>query len=465
MAVFYTREKAKLGTLTGTIIHFSQQLQEDNDPIFFKEELPAGYLRCDGKVLDKNIYPALAAILGTGTGCKFRKDAQVLTDDQFQLPDFRQKHIRSTSSSDVGRYNDVFVTRDDGVVIDKAGVGMDVVQIAPSPFEVSFEGKFFLPSQTVSLSGQPSFTRSTGNVVSSAEVLQNMIQPHAHHSTTYRARQLPAAGHTRAAVQNNSTMTTSSLDVCRWWAHTRQDLAYWYASNKAGDATRPTTDGNAIDSWWYGDYDVGGICKTGCDMFRDLEMFIWPDCTHTSALFSNSEYPIPTTTNSLTTQFYFGSHNDGSCNHDTPSGHPYGALFGEIYYAGKYFQRCVPALGNVGSVDGKYPNNPWAFGANTENWSLTGTPFAQLGYFDGFQEQSAAVSNITTRVGLTGDTGEHVHQMPFEVEPHTYEIVTSPVDITANNTITSRINITVNPSHKADEFIQPYVICEYLIKY
>ena len=97
MAVFYNKEKSKLGTLSGTIIHFPRQMPEDNDPALtlHKELLPAGYLRCDGSVLSKNLYPALAVILGVGSNSKFIKEGQTLTDNQFQLPDLRQKHILS----------------------------------------------------------------------------------------------------------------------------------------------------------------------------------------------------------------------------------------------------------------------------------------------------------------------------------------------------------------------------------
>ena len=46
MAVFYNREKAKIGTTSGSIIHWSYELtSNDPDNSSTKELLPAGYLR------------------------------------------------------------------------------------------------------------------------------------------------------------------------------------------------------------------------------------------------------------------------------------------------------------------------------------------------------------------------------------------------------------------------------------
>ena len=145
MAVFYNKEKSKIGTLTGTIIHFPKKMNEENDPAtgVNKIDLPAGYLRCDGSVLNKNTYPVLAEMLGTGTGCRFRKSAQALTTDQFQLPDLRQKHIRATSSSNIGQYNHLYVKDANDNDIVKAGVALDVIQNIPSPYEITYVGKFF----------------------------------------------------------------------------------------------------------------------------------------------------------------------------------------------------------------------------------------------------------------------------------------------------------------------------------
>ena len=51
MAVLYSKEKGKLGTLTGSIINWSNQLasSDPEDPTLY-QTLPAGYLRCDGAV-------------------------------------------------------------------------------------------------------------------------------------------------------------------------------------------------------------------------------------------------------------------------------------------------------------------------------------------------------------------------------------------------------------------------------
>ena len=68
MPAFYNKEKSIHGTMTGSIIHFPVQLTED-DPIGQSnlELIPAGYLRCDGRVLAAAEYPLLAIVSGTGS--------------------------------------------------------------------------------------------------------------------------------------------------------------------------------------------------------------------------------------------------------------------------------------------------------------------------------------------------------------------------------------------------------------
>ena len=63
MATFLNQERTKIGTTTGTIIAFPQEL-EINDPAVGNSLslLPAGYLRCDGSVLSSAVYLSLIHI-------------------------------------------------------------------------------------------------------------------------------------------------------------------------------------------------------------------------------------------------------------------------------------------------------------------------------------------------------------------------------------------------------------------
>ena len=49
-------------------------------------------------------------------------------------------------------------------------------------------------------------------------------------------------------------------------------------------------------------------------------------------------------------------------------------------------------------------------------------------------------------------------------EPHTYQVKTQPAYIPGGN-ITSTLNIDVNAENKADGYIQPFLVQEFLIKY
>ena len=84
MPVFLNQERTKIGTTTGTLIAFPQEL-EVNDPNVGNSLslLPAGYLRCDGSIYSETVYPALAQILGTGDACSFKQEGVNLSATQF----------------------------------------------------------------------------------------------------------------------------------------------------------------------------------------------------------------------------------------------------------------------------------------------------------------------------------------------------------------------------------------------
>ena len=151
--------------------------------------------------------------------------------NQIQLPDLRNKNIRATTSSNIGQYNDLFVTTTQGDVIPKAGVGLDVIQNIESPYELTYTGSFYIPPQTLDLRGEPAFSVSTGAYTEFIDVPQTAFQPHMHRTTTTRARQRARGNADFSAFAVNHAKSPSSLNVCQWWEHTRQDLCYWAMSS------------------------------------------------------------------------------------------------------------------------------------------------------------------------------------------------------------------------------------------
>ena len=115
MAVLYSKEKGKIGTLTGSIINWSNQLtsSDPEDPTLY-DTLPAGYLRCDGSVYLAINFPELATILGTGSNCRYKKPDTTLLDNQLQVPDLGAKSTKTSSSSNLGDYQDTYLLNDAG---------------------------------------------------------------------------------------------------------------------------------------------------------------------------------------------------------------------------------------------------------------------------------------------------------------------------------------------------------------
>lgn len=112
-SVNYTRVKAQgFGGIVGTIQQnaLAGVILDKNplDPIW-TENLPAGFLACDGAVYNVKDYYCLAQVLGIGSECRFRKDHVNLRDPDtetgdlgsFQVPDLGSKMMiggRSTGT-------------------------------------------------------------------------------------------------------------------------------------------------------------------------------------------------------------------------------------------------------------------------------------------------------------------------------------------------------------------------------
>ena len=75
-----------------------------------------------------------------------------------------------------------------------------------------------------------------------------------------------------------------------------------------------------------------------------------------------------------------------------------------------------------------------------------------------------AINNVVNFVEEYGDECNHRHFVPFEQEDHTFLVKTNAVNIPATD-IVSTIRIDINEENKADSYIQPFLVQEFLIKY
>lgn len=435
MAVFYNRERSKTGTLTGSIINWSRQLSsndpEDPNTKFY---LPAGYLRCDGSIYSAEIFPQLAEILGTGSNCRYRKPNITLLDNQFQVPDYGSKKIRTSSGSNLGQYIDLYIDDDNGDTIKKSGVGLEVQSNIGTTYEILYQGDFFLPSQTIPITGEPGFTRSTGNYVESSDVLSNAFLPHAHFHDGTRTR-IAATTSETSSFGRNSYTRKSTLCVLNWARNTRQELCLY-------QATRTFTGNNSIVPYESNGYCenvvYGGCVSGGCNFLASYECLI-PDGF-------NCNFPM-------------GSGNAGSCNFGQTKNE---TTCGNIDYVGPLAQRCsdlqFPGCA-IGGLNGQTINGVQSL---PSNYSDNNLPFDSA--VDSDRDSYSAINNVINQTEVFGNDGTHRHFINFAAQPHTYQVNTRPSFIPAANLV-STIQVQVNEENKADQFIQPYLVQEFLIKY
>ncbi len=90
-------------------------------------------------------------------------------------------------------------------------------------------------------------------------------------------------------------------------------------------------------------------------------------------------------------------------------------------------------------------------------------PFAP--YDESYGVGSGSVTNKTMDTGLEGDDNSHRHILELDTdEEHTYVLKTRATSARADSGLLSRITISKNNDPKADKYIQPYIVQEYLIK-
>jgi microcystin-dependent protein len=181
MPAYYTKEKARYGGVTGTIIPFPIQLPAENVPDQgdWGEYLPAGFLRCDGSILDASQYPVLAQVLGTGNNSKFKRQDTELTSTQFVLPDIGSKYIQGGNAS--GAYlNDKVVGIDNGPY--RVGAEVNVLSLIGDQTTLTYSGTFEVVSPgDLEFVGNPTFgTTTTDGRTLKSFLSEQAFQSHGH---------------------------------------------------------------------------------------------------------------------------------------------------------------------------------------------------------------------------------------------------------------------------------------------
>ena len=106
---------------------------------------------------------------------------------------------------------------------------MDVSSNIGTQFEIQYQGNFFLPSQTIEITGQPGFTKSSGNYTEETEVLHTAFQPHAHFHDGRRSRTASSVNEF-GLFGRNSYSSKSTLCIMPWANNTKQPLCQAAAS-------------------------------------------------------------------------------------------------------------------------------------------------------------------------------------------------------------------------------------------
>ena len=182
----YTKEKSKFGGMTGSIQIFTSFLSLSNDPLdeTFKSKIPAGYLRCDGSIKTATDYPELARILGTGSNCRFKKDATTLTDNQFQLPDLGSKYLSPGLAT--GTYSDLTLIQ--SPTTKRVGVEVEVSSNVGNSVTIDYSGNFTVQGSAapIPLLGNAKLNPPNPDRKTASTILDgNNFQAHGHGSNAY----------------------------------------------------------------------------------------------------------------------------------------------------------------------------------------------------------------------------------------------------------------------------------------
>lgn len=459
MSAFYSKERSKYGNLTGQVIIWPVSYEGDPNTATNKNSLPAGYLKCDGTKYFAKDYPTLAAILGTGSNCKYlRRNPDgtafdILTDDQFMVPDLGSKYPEPTSGANAGSYNNIRVENSNGNLTSRSGIGIEATSSIGDTVTITYSGTITVPSQEIPLRGRPSWEYAGDTHYTDIESVEEaMVAGHMHFSSSVRARNMQtnesSVDEPNAFGGSTGRRNASTIPIQDWLDATRHEND---SSKPPGSGQNPckaidgyeTTSGTPVDQTSFATATIYyGMCIYGAGN------------AYTYNCLSNEEYDLE---------------------RGETEGSPDGSTIGRYANVGE------EPLTGICFWDGTGEDIPSSLTVPiTYAQGYPGVPidFADVSLHDVVPMQSnqdhrntlvfpAIDNDIYDTVDFTRDAGvdptRHNHRIDLERGEHNYKVKTNAINVPPENLIT-RMDVGTDASVSIDAATQPFIVMEYLIK-
>lgn len=461
MATHYSKERAKYGSGTGTIIYWPVEYG-NLDPTAEENiaTLPAGYLKCDGSILKASDYPALAEILGVGPSSTFIRydiEGEPIDDvatDEFILPDFGSKFAKPTTGASAGSYLNIVTRNQAGVEKRRSGMGIEASATAGTTtgnttvIPVTYTGNFVVPSQEIAIKGKPSWTKGTNNSgYTDVESIDSLgLHSHMHFSTTNRLRIKTTNELTDPQVQGiGSRFVASTIPIASWLNATQ------YPTNQGAGTNQPPCW--AIASG----VQAGGYANNGVETNTGFEVNYYNMCYDAEGaaglaafryyclLTSATAFNLGNITFGQQPAFKSWGLGLGTCNQLNAGNIPATQNAPATYTTGA---AGVPVDYNGASLSDVVPVN-----------SNTGSRTVQV-----YPQVNNVLTEIEELEQPDGDPTVHSHKILLEKFDHTYKVKTNAYLLSPDNLQTT-LTLKTDQVASLDSVTGPYIIMEYLIKY
>lgn len=459
MPAFYAKERSKYGNLSGQVIIWPMEYSGDPSSAVNRAKLPAGYLKCDGTKHFAADYPALAAILGTGSNCKYLRrnpdgtEFDILSDEQFMVPDLGSKYPEPTSGANAGSYNNIRLPNALGNLVSRSGIGIEVTSAIGDTVNITYSGQITVPSQEIPLRGRPSWEYAGDTHYTDIEgVEENAIHGHLHLHSAVRARNLQtneaSTNQPNANGGRTGRVNASTIPIQDWLDATRYNND---SSSPPGSAQAPC---KAINKWKSQALTVqsfpGGEQNT---LYFGYCIFGYGEQSYTYGCLNNEEYTLD------------GGELIGSPNGSDVAryGNPASVvLFGCVYqpiWPEVNWDNDIPITYAQG-----YPGVPVDYN------SVSLHDVVPLQSNQDHKSTSAIVDivnetmdTVDLAISAGTDPTRHNHRIDLEKGDHNYKVKTNAINVPPEN-LTTRMDIGTDSSVSIDAATAPFIVMEYLIK-